>query len=111
MTVTGLIFTLEIVRTPKGNVFRLRINFTPEVIMLTKEVKRKRAAPMCDEKIERFFLRLDLGSKFEMARISSSITIGEQGASSESIVSVCHRPHGEHSCLRIIELKSKNSEC
>jgi hypothetical protein len=39
MTVTGFIFTIESVRTPKGNVFRLKINFTPEVIMLIKEVR------------------------------------------------------------------------
>lgn len=39
MTVTGFIFNIESVRIPKGSVFRLKVNFTPEVIMLTKEVR------------------------------------------------------------------------
>lgn len=38
MSVTGFIFSIETVRTPKGSIFRLKVNFTPEVIMLTKEV-------------------------------------------------------------------------
>jgi len=38
MSVTGFIFSLETVRTPKGTILRLKVNFTPEIIMLTKEV-------------------------------------------------------------------------
>jgi len=39
MSVTGFIFSIETVRTPpKGTIFRLKVNFTPEIIMLTKEV-------------------------------------------------------------------------
>jgi dynein heavy chain 1 len=40
MSVTGFIFSIETVRTPpKGTIFRLKVNFTPEIIMLTKEVR------------------------------------------------------------------------
>lgn len=38
MSVTGFIFSIETVRTAKGTIFRLKVNFTPEIIMLTKEV-------------------------------------------------------------------------
>jgi hypothetical protein len=38
MSVTGFIFSIETVRIPKGVIFRLKVNFTPEIIMLTKEV-------------------------------------------------------------------------
>jgi len=38
MSVTGFIFSIETVRGSKGNILKLRVNFTPEVIMLTKEV-------------------------------------------------------------------------
>jgi hypothetical protein len=38
MTVTGFIFSIETIRSSKGTMFRLRVNFTPEIIMLTKEV-------------------------------------------------------------------------
>lgn len=39
MSVIGFIFSIETVRSPKGTVFRLKVNFTPEIIMLTKEVR------------------------------------------------------------------------
>lgn len=39
MSVTGFIFSIETVRSSKGSVYRLKVNFTPEVIMLTKEVR------------------------------------------------------------------------
>ncbi|CAF3346282.1 unnamed protein product [Rotaria sp. Silwood1] len=39
MSVTGFIFSIETVRIPKGTMFRLKVNFTPEIILLTKEVR------------------------------------------------------------------------
>lgn len=39
MSVTGFIFSIETVRTTKGTIFRLKVNFTPEIIMLIKEVR------------------------------------------------------------------------
>ena len=39
MSVTGFIFNIETVRSAKGNIFRLKVNFTPDVIMLIKEVR------------------------------------------------------------------------
>ncbi len=38
MSVTGFIFSLETARINKGTILRLKVNFTPEIIMLTKEV-------------------------------------------------------------------------
>ncbi|CAF3632269.1 unnamed protein product, partial [Adineta steineri] len=39
MSVTGSIFSLETLRSTKGTLLRLKVNFTPEIIMLTKEVR------------------------------------------------------------------------
>ncbi|CAF1453141.1 unnamed protein product, partial [Rotaria magnacalcarata] len=39
MSVTGFIFSIETVRATKGTILRLKVNFTPEIIMLTKEVR------------------------------------------------------------------------
>lgn len=41
MSVTGFIFSIETVRAGKGTTLRLKVNFTPEIIMLTKEVINK----------------------------------------------------------------------
>jgi hypothetical protein len=38
MSVTGFIFSIETLRSSKGTMFRLKVNFTPEIIILTKEV-------------------------------------------------------------------------
>ncbi|CAF4419740.1 unnamed protein product, partial [Adineta steineri] len=39
MSVTGSIFSLETLRSTKGTLLRLKVNFTTEIIMLTKEVR------------------------------------------------------------------------
>ncbi|CAF4518371.1 unnamed protein product, partial [Rotaria sp. Silwood2] len=39
MSVTGFIFSIETVRISKVTILRLKVNFTPEIIMLTKEVR------------------------------------------------------------------------
>lgn len=74
MTVMGFIFNIETVRTPKGNVFRLKVNFTPEVVMLTKEVKSK-TSPV--PSLRSTLVLITTGAQFEMAGISSSLTLGE----------------------------------
>ncbi len=66
MSVTGFIFSLETVRINKGTMLRLKVNFTPEIIMLTKEVLIF---------ISLFALNKSfLGTKFKMAWLSSTIT-------------------------------------
>ena len=49
MSVTGFIFSIETVRTPKGTIYRLKVNFTPEVIMLTKEVILRISIDLCSD--------------------------------------------------------------
>jgi hypothetical protein len=69
MSVTGYIFSIETVRTQKGTIFRLKVNFTPEIIVLTKEVL------FCF--YLSYFNNIFIGTKFKMAWISSTITIGK----------------------------------
>ena len=38
MSFTGFVFSIETLRLSKGTMLRLRVNFTPEIITLTKEV-------------------------------------------------------------------------
>ncbi|CAF0789670.1 unnamed protein product [Didymodactylos carnosus] len=39
LSVTGIIYSVETIRSSKGPMLRLKVNFTPEIISLTKEVR------------------------------------------------------------------------